>query len=216
MGLRLKSLFLFLVTYVTYITCKDCTVNDECSCTMDDGSGKVDLTSLGKSDNTPMFKDVLYSDEGYYYSYNPCGGFDEGACSNAAVCVLKQDKSHQQQIGDASRAAFKWDDDSGNVIAAYTSGTGILRLSTVNLVCDQTACTPTFQPEGEQGAGQFEMTLTTICACPGKCGPSGPINSTCNSVSGGLSSRSNINIIIMFLVLMLTTTTNNIMTLTCM
>ncbi|XP_060578370.1 cation-dependent mannose-6-phosphate receptor-like isoform X2 [Ruditapes philippinarum] len=156
---------------------------------MDDGSGKVDLTRLGNSDNTPKFKDVLYSDEGYYYSYNPCGGFDEGACSNAAVCVSNQDKSEQQQIGDASRAAFKWDDDSNNVIAAYTSGKGVLRLSTVNLICDPNACTPTFQPEGEQGAGQFEMTLTTVCACPGKCGPNGP-TSCSGSGSSGLSGGS--------------------------
>jgi hypothetical protein len=53
MGLRVSFLLFCLVTYVTYITCKDCTLDDECSCSMDDGSGKVDLTSLGNSDNTP-------------------------------------------------------------------------------------------------------------------------------------------------------------------
>ena len=32
------------------------------------------------------FQDVLFSDDSSYYSYNPCGGFNEGSdCSNAAV-----------------------------------------------------------------------------------------------------------------------------------
>lgn len=170
---------------LTNVTCKDCTLDDECSCSFTDGSGKVDLTSLGKTDNTPRFKDVLFKDEGYYYSYNPCGGFSEGDCSNAAVCVSNQDKSEQQQIGDASKAAFKWDDDGGNVIVAYTSGKGVLRLTTVNLVCDPNACKPTFEPQGEQGAGQFEMTLTTVCACPGKCTASGPTSCGSGGLSGG-------------------------------
>jgi hypothetical protein len=43
------------------------------------------------------------------------------------VCISNQDKSEQRQLGDASRAAFEWDDDSGNVIASYTSGKDVVR-----------------------------------------------------------------------------------------
>ncbi|XP_045169768.2 uncharacterized protein LOC123532407 isoform X2 [Mercenaria mercenaria] len=185
------KVILVCLCLVTYVTCKDCTLDDECSCTFDDGSGKVDLTSLGNTDDSPRFQDVLYSDEGYYYSYNPCGGFTEGDCQDAAVCVSNQDKSEQQQIGDASKAAFKWDDEQNNVIVAYTSGHGVLRLTTVNLKCDPSACTPTFEPEGEQGAGQFEMTMTTVCACAGMCDASGPTHCSGKSGSaGGLSGGS--------------------------
>lgn len=53
MSLKVKILIVCMVTYVTYVTCKDCTLDDECSCSFDDGSGKVDLTSLGNTDNTP-------------------------------------------------------------------------------------------------------------------------------------------------------------------
>lgn len=34
---------------------KDCTQADQCSCTMTDGSGTVDITSLGNKDNSPRF-----------------------------------------------------------------------------------------------------------------------------------------------------------------
>ncbi|KAL4222528.1 hypothetical protein ACF0H5_018567 [Mactra antiquata] len=166
---------------------KDCSLDDECSCTFTDGSGKVDLTSLGNTDDTPKFKDVLFKDEGYYYSYNPCGGFTEGDCQDASACVINEDKSEQQQIGDSSNAAFKYDDSSNNVIVAYTSGHGVLRLTTVNLVCDKSACTPSFTPMGEQGAGQFEMTLTTVCACPDGCDASGPKHCSGSGAAGGLS-----------------------------
>lgn len=207
--LRNYGFCLFLLLCISRsVVSKDCTVDDECSCTFEDGSGKVDLTSLGNTDNTPKFKDVLYKDEGYFYSYNPCGGFKEGDCEKAATCVSNQDKSEQQQIGDASRAAFKYDDSAGNVIVAYTSGSGVLRLTTVNLVCDQSACDPKFEPLGEQGAGQFEMTLTTVCACAGGCTASGPTN--CGgghhhgggSASGGLSGGS-ILLIIFFVVVVM-------------
>ncbi|XP_045169645.2 uncharacterized protein LOC123532304 [Mercenaria mercenaria] len=161
---------------------KDCLKINSCSCSFDDGSGSVDLTSLGNTDGTPRFRDVFYSDEGYYYSYNPCGGFTEGDCNAAAACISNQDKSEQQQIGDASSAAFKY--DGSEVVAAYTSGAGVLRLTEVKLICDPKACVPVFEPQGEQAAGQFGMKLTTICACPGMCDSTGP-KSNC---SGGSNS----------------------------
>ena len=50
----------FLVTIVFFITldvslvlCKDCLLTNQCKCGFDDGSGSVDLTSLGNTDNTP-------------------------------------------------------------------------------------------------------------------------------------------------------------------
>ena len=34
------------------------------------------------------FKDVYYDADQMYYSYNPCGGFTEGGCSEAAVSSM--------------------------------------------------------------------------------------------------------------------------------
>ena len=34
------------------------------------------------------FKDVYYDTDQMFYSYNPCGGFTEGDCSEAAVSTM--------------------------------------------------------------------------------------------------------------------------------
>ncbi|XP_052812123.1 uncharacterized protein LOC128239529 [Mya arenaria] len=178
---------------------KDCTMQDQCSCTMTDGSGIVDLTSLAsKTDGQPTFKDVMEQEEGYYYSYSPCGSFSEVECKQATACVLDQNKKQSQQIGDSGRAAFQYDADAGNVVVAYTAGTGVLKLTTVDLICDESACDPTFTPKGEQGAGQFEMMLKTVCACPGKCDSKGPTGDCKggSGASGGLSGGSILLIIV--------------------
>ncbi|XP_052245421.1 uncharacterized protein LOC127854430 isoform X2 [Dreissena polymorpha] len=185
---------------------RGCEMQTPCSCSMSDGSGDIDLTSLSGPNGQPKFKDVLNTDEGYYYSYSPCGAFSEVQCNDATACVLDENKDQSQQIGDSGRAAFKYDGD--HVVVAYTSGTGVLKLTEVSLICDPTACDPIFVPNGEQGAGQFEMTLTTICACPGKCSASGP-TSGCHSnhpskggSAGGLSVGT-ILVIIFFVTLLL-------------
>ena len=39
---------------------KNCDIVDQCACQFDDGSGKVDLTSLGNKDNTPRFRSFYF------------------------------------------------------------------------------------------------------------------------------------------------------------
>ena len=39
---------------------KNCEIVDQCSCQFDDGSGKVDLTSLGNKDSTPRFRSFYF------------------------------------------------------------------------------------------------------------------------------------------------------------
>lgn len=176
--IRVKMI-LWIVTFVLYfgsVRLKDCNQNSQCKCTYDDG-GVVDLTSLGNTDNTPRFKDILSSSEGNFYSYNPCTPFQEEECTDAAVCIINPDKTQSITIGDAAKAAFKYDDDSGNLIAGYTSGDITnLRLSEIILKCDQSACDPEISADGQQNAGFFQMTLTSVCACPNGCSASGPKN----------------------------------------
>ena len=43
----------FTILNVTLVLSKDCLLANQCKCGFDDGSGSVDLTSLGHTDNTP-------------------------------------------------------------------------------------------------------------------------------------------------------------------
>lgn len=182
-----SAVLLIFALDVSVVICKDCLLTNQCKCGFDDGSGSVDLTSLGHTDNTPRFKDVYYSTDLTYYSYNPCGGFNEGSCSNAAACGINQDKSQQLQIGDASiaKTSFTYDDGAGNVQVTYQSDQGVTE---VVLVCEQSACEPKFEPQGQVSEGEFLMQLTTICACPGECTASG--SPKCGSGSSGLGGGS--------------------------
>ncbi|XP_052813708.1 uncharacterized protein LOC128240840 [Mya arenaria] len=184
-GLRWIILAIFVFLLLTNrVSCqtKRCDTVDQCSCKFEDGT-VVDLTSLGNTDNTPRFKD-LSSEEGNYYSYNPCKGFTEKSCSAAATCILNSDKSESIQIGDANNAAFAYNTEEDAVVVAYTSGTiRDLRLSEVILKCDQSACSPTVVANGAQDAGEFKYTLTSVCACPDGCTSKGPKN--CGGGSGG-------------------------------
>ncbi|XP_053374578.1 uncharacterized protein LOC123530760 [Mercenaria mercenaria] len=185
-GDKLFFLALSFVLYFVAVKSKECNQDPDslCKCTFDDGS-VIDITSLGNSDNTPRFADVLAQSEGNFYSYNPCYPFTEEQCDDAAVCIINPDKTQSITVGDAAKAAFKYDDDSGNVIAGYTSGTiKDLRLSEIILKCDQSACDPEITADGQQDQGFFQMTLTTVCACPDGCSSSGP--KSCGS-SGGIS-----------------------------
>lgn len=170
---------------------KDCHQNDYCKCTFDDGT-VLDITSLGNTDQSPRFKDVLAKSEGNFYSYNPCSPFNEMQCTEAAVCIVNSDKSESITIGDASKAAFKYDESSRHVIAGYTSGDiRNLRLSEIVLVCEESACEPEITADGQQQGGYFQMTLKSVCACPNGCDSKGPKNCKSNGTArAGLSGGS--------------------------
>ena len=53
LGTKLLTLVLLLILDVAPVICKDCLMTNQCKCGFDDGSGSVDITSLGHTDNTP-------------------------------------------------------------------------------------------------------------------------------------------------------------------
>ncbi|KAL4222529.1 mannose transmembrane transporter [Mactra antiquata] len=165
-----------------------CVQKGLCTCDFDDGSGTLDITSLGKTDNTPRFKDIKDDKEGNFYSYNPCQPFDENDCTGAAVCILNSDHSESIVIGEPQSAAFQQDTETGDMIAGYTAGTiGNLRLSEIILKCDEDACEPEIKADGQQSGGFFQMTLKTVCACPNGCDANGPKNCKNDAgMSGGV------------------------------
>ncbi|XP_052809870.1 uncharacterized protein LOC128238228 [Mya arenaria] len=155
-----------------------------CSCDFSDGSGTLDFTSLGGKNSQPRFKDIQQEGATDLFSYSPCGGFEEGRCQNAAVCMTTE--GQQQQIGDNGKAMYGYDDSSDSVVIAYTSKSSVLSISEVTMKCDPNVCVPQFVPQGQRSVGDYRFTLTTVCACPNMCTASGPTN--CNSSSGSAGS----------------------------
>ena len=49
----LTHVFLLILTLIAQVICKDCLLTNQCKCGFDDGSGSLDITSLGNTDNTP-------------------------------------------------------------------------------------------------------------------------------------------------------------------
>ncbi|XP_048754180.2 uncharacterized protein LOC125665540 [Ostrea edulis] len=164
--------FVILASSLVTLTSGQCTYRDQCSCTMADG-GLLDLSSLGKQDQTPAFADSFASD-GYFYSFNPCYSFIEGACTNAALCQISGDQSLQYQIGDSTSTAFDFDGTNVHVKYTSTDSTGLTRTGDVTLLCDQSGQPASFQPQGEISSLNYGFTLTTKCACSNGCGGGPP------------------------------------------
>lgn len=164
----LDVLFLIFGAYVLETHAQGCTMKDSCTCSMDDGSGDIALTSLSRNDGTAAFADLTAPD-GYIYSYNPCNAFYEAMCSNAAACQQTADRVSSFTIGDANSAQFSF--DGLNVHLSYTGDDG--RQSDVTLVCDPNS-DGSVVADGEISPLIYTFTLTSKCACPGVCGGSAP------------------------------------------
>ncbi|OWF35125.1 putative mannose 6-phosphate receptor-like protein C530.09c [Mizuhopecten yessoensis] len=161
------------VVLVTGTHAATCTQKDLCSCSMDDGSGDIDVSSLGKQDGTAMFQDMASSD-GTIYSLNLCYPFNEMACANAAACQILADGSASYQIGDATNVGFETD-TLNQVHIKYTNidqGSGLTRTTDVTLVCNPSADPPMATADGETAPGSvtYLFTVNTKCGCPGQCG----------------------------------------------
>lgn len=153
-----------------------CTQRDMCSCTLDDGSGAIDVTTLGSNGGTALFPDIPALD-GSLYSLNLCYPFNELACFNAAACQILSDMTTSYQIGDASNVGFEVD-TLNQVHVKYTSidGTGLTRTTDVTLVCNPAADPAQVSAEGETAPGSvtYGFTVNSKCACPGGCGGGPP------------------------------------------
>ncbi|XP_045169725.2 uncharacterized protein LOC123532367 [Mercenaria mercenaria] len=176
---------------------KECLPNDlqGCSCKFSDGSGIIDLTSLGTSDNTPRFKDVQGQDTNVY-SFSACNSFTEGTCEDAAMCMTEE--GYQTVIGEPGRTMFRYSPDSETVTAAYVVRGSLIKVSEVELICDPNACNPVFTPLGQSSVGLFNFKLTHACSCPGLCNENGPINCSQNSSNGSAFGPGAIIIVVLF------------------
>lgn len=157
---------------------------DGCSCVFNDSSGILDVSSLSNTDGTPRFKDVVGSDN-RTYSYNPCGPFALGNCSDAAVCQVSRDGRTSTQTGDAGTARWLVLDNYTVTIFYEHLDQGPSptdRQNFVTYLCDPTADSATMTMTGGDGTQVYYFTVVSKCACPNGCSgnPSGP-----GKLSGG-------------------------------
>ncbi|KAK3103857.1 hypothetical protein FSP39_022450 [Pinctada imbricata] len=154
-----------------------------CSCNLTDWSGMIDISQYSKMDGLPAFPDVNGTD-GYLYSYNPCHGFNQGACKNVVGCRTSPDMKIQEPLGDPNTAKFSYrEDDNVHIVYTMSSDTDITRSGIyfiqfrtfdVALYCDYDADTPKFEAynETKNGSNVFTAKLSSKCACKGECSSS--------------------------------------------
>ncbi|CAF0984760.1 unnamed protein product [Adineta steineri] len=127
--------------------------------------GTIDLTSVGRTDGAPMWKDVTpTTSDNHVYSYNPCHSFTQGECKDVAVCqAFATDEKLTYSLG--TQNSIKWkttaDDDTPTLI--YTSGE---RTSEVKLRCLTSKEPDKLEVQGYDALkALYTMTLSSKCVC---------------------------------------------------
>ncbi|XP_060596678.1 uncharacterized protein LOC132750682 [Ruditapes philippinarum] len=156
-------MIVFLIYGQTFVSCKQCVKYNNCACIFDDGSGMIDLSTIGRKDGTATFLDHVSTSDSNWYSFNPCGSFSEVSCLNVAVCKFDPLNYIFIDAGVADKVSFNYNGIS--VVVQYQSKDG-KRNTFVTLVCNPSATKPSLDVIGETVAGQYYMTLTSNAACP--------------------------------------------------
>ncbi|XP_065181572.1 uncharacterized protein LOC135812178 [Sycon ciliatum] len=141
-----------------------------CACDMADGSGFIDLSLISNNGDNPkpFFPNIPQPSSRWFYSYNPCKGFDDGHCvKDNAVC-----QNHGDSCGRQPNA--KIDTTVNPPTITYTGGdvfsTFGPRKSVVALVCDLST-DHDMKWSKEDPKGTYQYTLTSNYACVQKPAP---------------------------------------------
>ncbi|GFR91450.1 cation-dependent mannose-6-phosphate receptor-like isoform X1 [Elysia marginata] len=169
-----RQVVLALVLYSMLSGCRgaDCVGKGPCRCEMNDGTGTVDISSLGNKDKTARFPDE-YSYDGISYAYNPCFPISKGGtCEKSAACQKESDTSYTD-MGQQDSAVWTYTGYYPQVTYTSTSG----RQTEILLICDPSFVNPQLTVIGELEPNKLSMNLWTNCACPNTCERVDPINS---------------------------------------
>ncbi|XP_074659645.1 uncharacterized protein LOC141912299 [Tubulanus polymorphus] len=187
-----RWLFLAMV-FIPRVTMKNCIGVSSCICDMDDGSGRIDITSIGRTDGVPRFKDMAENPPSawYRYNYNPCAPFTlggtVGSCQGVASCeTIVGNDNYFYSLG-RDPAVWGYDSTSNMVTITYTDS---FYKTIVSLKCDASATTPRLEILGMTGQDAYAYTLTSDKACPSSSGGGG-------TSDGGLSPGSVMCIILL-------------------
>lgn len=168
--MTLHVMVVAIVLLCSPINGQTCTQKGNCACVMSDGSGTIDISSLGNTDGTPRFPFSKPSSSlPWEFAFNPCYDFSDEHCKNVVSCQSSADDPDANfPLGTAASAVWGTD---GKTVTYQSVYSGVTRKSRLTLECDPTAYTPGYISHGEDGAESalYDYTLTSICACAGGC-----------------------------------------------
>jgi len=168
-----KSL-LVLIIFLSSAKSQQCLTSGRCRCTMNDGSGTINLAGITQTANSARFT----VNDGYYsYSYNPCKGFQNDEFNDLAILQFSSDRSYD--LGVQSNEQFNLTQSAG-MFVHYTSSDQE-RTSRVNLICNRNLPIHMFYFVGELIIKEYDFLLEGPCACPNGCDENGVIVPSTNS-----------------------------------
>ncbi|CAF0928293.1 unnamed protein product [Adineta steineri] len=171
----LKNIFSILL-FVLALCLRD-QLNARTPCIYDlNPKGIIDLTSVGRMDGTPAWKNVHpeISDK-HVYSYNPCHSFTQYACIDVAACQsYETDEKLVYSLGNQN--SMQWEVQTSKDIVTLVYNSGERKLS-VYLNCLKPGEPNKLEVHGYDSVAKiFTMTLSSECACWDGCknGPTPP------------------------------------------
>ncbi|CAH1786549.1 unnamed protein product [Owenia fusiformis] len=139
-----------------------------CACQTDDGI--IDLSPLDTKDpSNPALKEQYDPNNKNHYSWNPCSGFSMGNCTDVASC--QQDNHDHIPLGTQDDAQFVTDPDLGLEITYSASWYDTIRTAHIQLLCDPTADSPTYDVQGETKSRNYMISVTSKYCCPQQAPP---------------------------------------------
>ncbi|BFY97363.1 hypothetical protein BsWGS_00403 [Bradybaena similaris] len=163
----------------------NCIKVDDCTCKFDDLQGAVISMRplINHTSGPPLFQDVLATD-GKYYSYNPCYQFNEGNCTDSAICQLLSLNGTSTTLASQSDVEFGF--IGGNVQFTYFSKDRLVQ-ATVNFKCVDNMTPPQFTAYGMNPSDptKYEFEVESMCACSGVCILPHPPAPSSSSIGGG-------------------------------
>ncbi|CAH1277315.1 Hypp9564 [Branchiostoma lanceolatum] len=141
-----------------------CKQVDRCTCTMDDGTGNLNLHTFSRPEK-PW--EITVPDGTVYY--NPCVGVGANisdTCKGAAVCLKQGDKF--VNLGSALSGVFVTDED-GDVILEYHNLQDEAKTTKVTLTCDPSARVEPVFENPSLSENHLSVTMKSVCACAGSC-----------------------------------------------
>lgn len=151
-----------------------CDKVDSCTCDMSDGSGQINLRSIGLQEgNDSVFS--MPGGDGWLYKYNPCYEFSWGLFDGLAVVQTTKDGAISYDLG-VQQSVYYNSTDEGTISIHYAA-LDLARTSRIILVCTAAESTHNLRFVGELAITEYDFILESPCACPGFCDENGILNS---------------------------------------
>jgi len=181
MKLSILTTLVLLLSTLHSSLAQSCVPDGPCRCVMSDGTGAIDISTLGNQDGTPRFSDVL-DPYGASFAVNPCFNFDMDGCKGVGVCKKPAlIGSQYENYGNAETAVMSY--NGFNAVMSLTGELG--KKSEIMLLCQDTQEFPQLDAIGEMVWDTPSFLLSTKCACPGACESAFPQDGDTGGLTAG-------------------------------